>query len=250
MLALQSIAPYCVGIIESGKARAFVVRGTEIQEVTGRIKSKELSPQGDDPRVGWSKHVIKEKTEHERGYFKNLSHELLQLVSEQQAIGLVLGCHQDLWGEVEPHFVHLEKLLIGFHLAHFDTQPSKVLRMAMPVFAEGQRTRVSTVLREIDEAPARRAIGVKDVLEALLAGRVERLVLGRLPGQTIFGCKACGRMTAAAGHNCVACGNAEGSYMAAEEGLIRRGLLTDAEILFFEVDSVPGFNGAAALLHY
>jgi hypothetical protein len=57
-------------------------------------------------------------------------------------------------------------------------------------------------------------------------------------------------MTAAAGHNCVACGNAEGFYMAAEEGLIRRALLTDAEILFVEADSVPGFNGAAALLRY
>jgi hypothetical protein len=70
MLALQSIAPYCVGIIESGKARAFVVRGTEIQEVTGRIKSKELRPQGDDPRVGWSKHVIKEKTARKRLFQK------------------------------------------------------------------------------------------------------------------------------------------------------------------------------------
>jgi hypothetical protein len=251
MLALQSLAPYCVAIIESGKARAFVVRGTEIQEVSGRIKSKALSPQGDDPRVGWSKHVIKEKTEHERSYFKHLSQELLELVSEQRAIGLVLGCHQDLWGEVEPQFVHLDKLLMGrFHLAHFDTQPSKVLRMAMPVFAKGQRTRVSTVLREIDEEPARRATGVKDVLEALLAGRVEKLVVGRLPGQTISECKACGRMMAVPGHDCVACGNAEGFYMTAEEGLIRRALLTDAEILFVEADSVPGFNGAAALLRY
>ncbi|MGA9799086.1 MAG: hypothetical protein WBQ68_08740 [Terriglobales bacterium] len=251
MLALQSIAPYCVAIIESGKARAFVVRGTEIQELTGRIKSKELSSQRDDPRVGWSKHVIKEKTEHERSYFKHLSQELLELVSEQQAIGLVLGCHQDLWGEVEPQFVHLDKLLMGrFHLAHFDTQPSKVLRMAMPVFTKGQRTRVSTVLREINEEPARRATGVKDVLEALLAGRVEKLVVGRLPGQTISDGKACGRMTAVPGHNCAACGNAEGFYMAAEEGLIRRALLTDAEILFVEADSAPGFNGAAALLRY
>jgi hypothetical protein len=64
-----------------------------------------------------------------------------------QATGLVIGCHEDLWGEVEPQFVHLEKVLIGrFHLPHFDTEPTQVLRMAMPIFTEAQKTRVAAVL--------------------------------------------------------------------------------------------------------
>jgi len=251
MLALQSLVPYCIALLESGKARAFVVRGSEIQERTGRLAIEELSAPVNDPRVGWSRHVIKGRTEHERGYFKNLSHQLLQLVSEQQATGLVIGCHQDLWGEVEPQFVHLEKFLIGrIHLPHFDTEPTQVMRMAMPVFAQGQVRRVSAALREISETPSRGAFGVQDVLEALLAGRVQKLVLGRLPGQTISECKACGRMMAVADHNCTSCGNAEVCYMAAEEGLIRQALLTDVEILFLETDAVPGFSGAAALLRY
>jgi Bacterial archaeo-eukaryotic release factor family 10 len=251
MLALQSIAPYCVAILESRKARAFVVRGTAIQEVTGRLAIEELSSPVNDPRVGWSRHVIKGRTEHERGYFKNLSHQLLQLVSEQKATGLVIGCHEDLWGEVEPQFVHLEKVLIGrFHLPHFDAESTQVLRMTMPIFTEAQKTRVAAVLREINETPSRGALGVKDVLEALLAGRVQKLVVGRLPGQTISDCKACGRMMAVAGRNCVSCGKAEICNMAAEEGLIRQALLTDAEILFVEGEAEPGFNGAAALLRY
>ena len=251
MLALQSLAPYCVAIIESGKARAFIVRGTEIQEVTERIRSKELTPQGDDPRVGWSKHVNKEKTEHEKGYFKNMSHELLQLLSKEQAVGLIVGCHEDLWGEVDLQFADLEKALMGrFHLAYFDTGLNEILQTAMPVFAEAQRTRVTGALREINETPSRRAIGVKDVLEALVAGRAQKLILGNLPGQTIFECKACGRMMASAGRNCKSCGNVEGFYIAAEEGLIRQALLTGAEILFVETDAVRGFNGVTALLRY
>jgi Bacterial archaeo-eukaryotic release factor family 10 len=251
MLALQSLAPYCVAIIESGKARVFVVRGTEIQEVTEGLAIEELRLPADDPRVGWSKHVLKGRTEHEREYFKNLSHQLLQLVSKEHAVGLVIGCHEDLWGEVEPQFAHLENAMMGrFHLAHFDAEPSQLLRMAMPVFEDGQRTRVSAVLREINETPSRRALGVKDVLEALSGGRVQKLILGGLPGQMISECKSCGSMMAAAGHNCASCGNAEVFYMPAEEGLIRQALLTDAEVLFAETDAVPGFNGAAAWLRY
>ena len=189
--------------------------------------------------------------EHEKEYFKNLSHRLLQLVSQEHAIGLVIGCHQDLWGEVGPQFAHLEKVIMGrFHLAHFDAEPSQLLSMAMPVFEDAQRTRVSAVLREINETPSRRALGVQDVLEALSGGRVQKLILGRLPGQTISECKSCGRMMAVAGHNCPSCGDAEVFYMPAEEGLIRQALLTDAEILFAETDAVPGFNGAAARLRY
>lgn len=251
MLAQQALVPYCVAIFESGKFRAFMVRGSEIEEVTGTLAVEEMRSSVDDPRVGWSKHVLKGRTEHEKEYFKSLSHQLLQLVSKKRAIGLIVGCHEDLWGEVEPQFAHLEKTLMGrFHLVYFDTEPNQILQMAMAVFAEGQRTRVTAALREINETPSRRAIGVKDVLKALIAGRAEKLILGDLSGQTIFECKACGQMMATAGHNCTSCGNAEGFYMAAEEGLIRQALLTDAEILFVEVDAVPGFNGVSTLLRY
>jgi hypothetical protein len=250
MLALEWTAPYCVAILESGKARAFIVRGTEIQEVSGGLVIKEQALQANDPRVGWSRHVSKSRVEHERAYFKNFSHQLLQLMSEQQATALVIGCHEDLWGEMEPQFVHLAKVMMGrFHLPHFDAEPTEVLRLATFIFKEAQSMRITSVLREINETPSRGAFGVKDVLEALLSGRVQKVVLGTLPEQTISECKACGHMMAVAGCNCATCGRAEVCYMAAEEGLIRPALLTDAEILMVE-DTVPGFSGAAALLRY
>ena len=46
------------------------------------------------------------------------------------------------------------------------------------------------------------------------------------------------------------CGNSRLHGLGADEGLIRQALLTDAEILTFEGDEVPGFIGAAALLRY
>jgi hypothetical protein len=46
------------------------------------------------------------------------------------------------------------------------------------------------------------------------------------------------------------CGNASRRGLEADEGLIRQAALTDAQILTFDGDEVPGFTGAAALLRY
>lgn len=48
----------------------------------------------------------------------------------------------------------------------------------------------------------------------------------------------------------MACGYIGLHDLPAEEGLIRQAVLTDAEILTFEKDEIPGFTQAAALLRY
>jgi hypothetical protein len=48
----------------------------------------------------------------------------------------------------------------------------------------------------------------------------------------------------------VFCGNTSLHGLEADEGLIRQAVLTDAEILTFDGDEVPGFTGAAASLRY
>ena len=179
MLALQSIVPYCVAVIESGKVRVFIVRGSEIEEITEELEVKERAPETKDPRVGWSRHANNRRAEHERGYFKDLSHQLLRLVLKREATGMVIGCREDLWGEVEPQFTDLERVLMGrFHLPHFEAAPAKLLRMARPIFAETRRTRLSAALREINETPSRGTWGVSDVLRALLAGSVQSFFWG------------------------------------------------------------------------
>jgi hypothetical protein len=248
----QSCAPYCVVILETGKARTFVVRGTEIQEVAGRLPAEDLSLHAEDSRVGWSRHIERELEEHEKAYFKRLSHLLDEFLAEQQIAHLAVLCRGDLWGEIRQQFGTFQTAAFVCHvpLPNFAIGSADVLRIASPIFQETQKQRSVGLLREIDENPSRAAIGVSDVLGALSEGRVLKLVMGKLPDQTVCECRNCGSMWAAAGHNCIFCGSAKSSYMAAEEGLIRQASLTDAEILWVEADTAPGFNGAAALLRY
>lgn len=248
----QSCGPYCVVILETGKARAFVVRDTEIREVVGRLPEEDLSLHAEDSRVGWSRHVDSELEEHEKGYFKKLSHLLHEFMAEQHIPHLVVGCREDLWGEIRPQFALFQTgaLLGHFHLPNFAIGSADVLRITTPIFQQAQKQRLVDLLREINESPSRAAIGVNDVLRTLGEGRALKLALGKLPNQTISECRDCGGMWAAAGHNCIFCGSAKSCYIPAEEGLIRQALLTDAEILFVETDGIPGFSGAAALLRY
>lgn len=251
MAALQACEPYCVVLLETGKARAFRVSGSEIQEITSRLPLEDLSLHPDDSRVGWSSRIDKNVEEHEKAYFARLAQQFPQLIREQQARRLVIGCREDLWGEVEKHFLAVANDLLGrFHLPNFAICPAEVLPMAKTVFEESQRRRALELLQEINENPSRGALGVSDVLQSLAAGRAQKLVLGELPNQTISECKACGRMQAEAGQNCVFCGNRETRYLPADEGLVRQAILTDAEILLVEPETTPGFSGAAALLRY
>ena len=251
MAALQACAPFCVVILESGKARGFVIRGTEIREIEGRLPVEDLSLHAEDSRVGWSRHIEKNLEEHEQAYFKRLSHKVREFMSEQEASYLVIGCREDLWGEVEPQFANSQNEFIGhFHLTNFAVGPAEVLSMARPLFEEAKRQRCVNLLNEINESPSRAALGLVDVLRSLRDGRVQKLVLGGLSNQTISECQDCRRMWSEAGHNCVFCGSGRVRYIAAEEGLIRQALTTDSEILLVEEDVIPGFSGAAALLRY
>lgn len=252
LAAAQSCAPYCVVLLETGKARTFVVRGTEIREAEGRLPVADLSLHAEDSRVGWSRHIDKELEEHEKAYFKRLSHVLHDFMTEQQIPHVAVGCREDLWGEISPEFAVLQSgALIGhFHLPNFVIGPADVLRMATPMFQEAQKKRSVDLLREINESPSRAAIGVGDVLRALGEGRALKLALSKLPNQTISECQDCGSMWAEAGSNCRLCSSDKSRYLAAEEGLIRQALRTHAEILFVETDTISGFNGAAALLRY
>ncbi len=248
----QSCAPYCVVLLETGKARAFIVRGAEIGEVTGKLPAEDLSLHAEDSRVGWSRHIDKQLEAHEKAYFKKLSHLLHRFMSEQKIPYLAVGCREDLWGEIRPQFdvFHAGAFIGHFHLPSFRIGSADVLRVAAPILQEAQKRRSLGLLREIDESPSRAAIGVSDVLRALSDGRALKLALGNLPNQTISECEDCGGRWAEAGHNCAFCGSARCRYLAAEEGLIRQALLTDAEVLWVDADTAPGFNGAAALLRY
>ena len=252
MRAVQSMTPYSVVLLESGKARVFVVRGTEIHEVPEQASNEDLSLHAEDSRVGWSKHIEGGQRELEKTYFKELLQQLQQFLSKQRIGRLVIGCREDLWGEIEPQFAALEKsVLIGrFHLPSFAASAAEILQIARPLFEASQRTRVDTLLQEISETPSRGSYGVEQVLQILAEAGAQKVVLGMQSAQSIHECSACGHMMPDSVQACAFCGSSDLLDIPAEEGIIRQALLSGAEILFAETSAHEGFKDVAALLRH
>lgn len=251
--ALEVCAPYCVVIVEHGKARGFVAQGTEIQEVGGRFKAEDTGLHVDDSRVGWSHHIDDDLHEHAKAYLKALAREIhLFAAAEHGGAGLVIGCREDLWSELEPQFSPAAKTaVIGRFLEpNLDVSPSEVLRAAQTIFENHLRKRYLDLLHKIKEDPPHSVTGFDEVLECLEEGRVQKLLLGRCSNDMVAECRKCGRLYAGVEDGCVFCGSTDVHAVLAEEALIRKALLTGAEILLPAPGASYGYEGVAAWLRY
>ncbi len=249
--ARDSSGPYCAVMVERGKARAFVARGTNIQEIRGRFQSEELGLHGDDSRVGWSHHIEDNLQEHARAYLKRLSLEIHRFMDEQKSSRLVIGCREDLWSELEPQLLSREQAaVIGrFHTPNFDVSPHEVLQAVKPIFHESLQRRYQDLLHKIKESISHGAVGLDQVLDNLEEGRVHTLLLGTQSNEMITECWQCAHLHAGTGGKCVFCGSDTHAVLA-QEALIRKALLTEAEILLPPPGASPVFDSVAAWLRY
>lgn len=249
--AVQTSTPYCVVMIEHGKARAFVGQGPDIQEIRGLFRSEELGVDGSDSRVGWSHHIEGNAREHDSAYLKQIGIEIHRLMEAHKYPRLVIGCREDLWSELESQLLGTEKsALIGrFHTANFDVSPADVLQAARPIFQASLDVAYEDLLRKINEGSSHSAFGLNQVLENLEEGRVQKILLGKQSDEKVSECLKCGHLHAGIQDKCVFCGSSNTHAVLAQEALIRKALLTEAEILL----PSPGDAGSdrvAAWLRY
>jgi hypothetical protein len=247
--SMDSCLPYCVVLIERGKARGFVVRGTEIKEVQGRLPVHDLSRRADDSRVGWSHHIAGNHEDHVRAYFKGLVPELYKFLSEHDSHLLVIGCCEDIWGEVAPHLARSEQssLLIGrFDPRNFQVSPSDVLQASIPLFEQYMLRHYLNAWAEIDSSH-HCAVALDEVVQMLEQGRVRKLVLGKANDDMMVECSRCGHLQAV-NDPCQYCGNSLMLAVGTQEALIRKSLLTDARIAVPPLTAPGAREGVAALL--
>jgi hypothetical protein len=250
--ALNFCTPYGVLIFERGRARIFVVRGFQIQEFNGRLPKENITLHVRASRSESEKHREHHLEDHVRAYCKDLAEKARLFLAEEKLHEMVFGCREDLWGEAKPAFADFENgLLIGrFVPSDYEMPAADVRQATYPIFEENRRKSGAALLERITDEPAHGAVGVNAVMECLIEGRVQKLMLGRPVDGAVSECDNCGRLQPRTDGPCMFCGNASLHGLEADEGLTRQAVLTDAEILTFDGDEVPGFTGTAALLRY
>jgi peptide subunit release factor 1 (eRF1) len=248
--AMHSCRQYWVVLIESGKARVFHVAGTEICELPDNVPQIALTPRSEDSRVGWSKHIDNNLKYQEQRWFRMLAEELYRLTKDHGPGTLILGCREDMWGELRPYLADVESALMGsFHLPGFEISADSVLKHALSIFKNYEQERYKARLHTISEGLERSVSGLTEVLECLNVGRVQQLLLGELGRQTVLECSRCGHFQQEPTSHCTVCSEFALLPTRADECLIRLALKHKADILI----SPSGEElspSVAAILHY
>lgn len=250
--ALNFCTPYCVLMFERGRARIFLVRGFEIQEFHGRLPTENITLHVAASRSASEKHREHHMEDHVRGYSAELAEKVRAFLAAENLHELIVGCRDDLWGEAKAAFAGFENgVLIGRFVPSGYEMPAKEVREATyPIFEENRRNTGAALLKKIKDEPAHGALGVNAVMEYLIEGRLQKLMLSRPVEGAVSECGHCWHLQPRTTGPCMFCQQPSLHDLAAEEGLIRQAISTDAEILTFEQNEVPGFTGAAGLARY
>lgn len=249
--AMEACIPYCIAIIERGKARIFIVHGTEVHEMQ-QLPSEDLTVDAEDSRVGWSHHIDGNVRERTKAYFKSLAHDLHEILQDLSCRHFVVGCRDDVWSELEPQLVKagMKDAISGrFHLSSFDMTPHEIIQAAKPVVTGKQRQQYTRFWEAVRERTAISATGVDPVLRRLESGCVQTLFLGDIPGRDVAECANC-RKWLNTGNLCPACGSSHITTLPAEELLVRKALTTGANIIAPDFATAALFPEVGAILRY
>jgi hypothetical protein len=249
--AMDACTPYCIAIVEHGKARIFIAHGTEIHELH-QLPSEDLAVAADDSRVGWSHHIEGNVRERTKAYFKLLAREVHELLQDLPCQYLVVGCREDLWSELEPQLVKagMGAMISGrFHISSFDMTPHEMVQIAKPVVAGKQRQQYTQFWERVREGTALSAVGVDPVIRELESSRVQTLFLGDLSGKNVTECGNCQKWLNI-GNLCPTCGSSYIKSLPAEELLLRKALSTGANVIAPDLAMTKLFGEVGALLRY
>ncbi len=249
--ALEATTPCCVALVERGKARVFLVRGTDALALP-LLPTADLAVEADDSRVGWSDHIDGSVRERTKAYFKSLALDLHLMMLDLSCGQLVVGCREDVWSELEPQLVKagMTEMMSGrFHLTNLDMTTDEIAKATKPVVREKLRQQYVHFWELIRERPEISAVGVDAVLRRLEAGSVQALFLGDLAGKDVTACSIC-QSWWNVGTECPACGSRQSHPVSAEEFLVRRALATGARIIAPDLPTADLFAETGALLRY
>jgi len=249
--AMGACIPYCIAIIEHGKARIFIARGTEVHEMQ-QPPSEDLAVAAADSRVGWSHHIEGNVRERAKAYFKSLARDLHEILQGLPCQYLVVGCREDLWSELEPQLVKvgMEAMISGrFHLSSFDMTPDEIVQAAKRVVSGKQQQQYTRFWESVREGTVLSAVGVDPVLRELESGRVQTLFLGDISGKNVTECGNCHKWLNTV-NLCPACGSSYIKILPAEELLLRKALSTGANIIAPDLAMVALFGEVGAILRY
>ena len=245
-----------VVLVDRTKARVFELAKGEITEKQDFVN--ELTRRGRSE--GWggydAGHVERRQSHEAMQHFKTISGYLKERYERDGFDQLVIGCHDELWPEIEPqlHTYARQKLVGRFRIDPKAATPETVKQMALEQIAEHDARQKKQLIENVIGEAHRNgngAIGLRRVLRSLEAGEVQTLLLGsnfQAPGVK---CYHCSHMDMHNAPLCAVCGKPNTKLEDIGDGIVGHAIRNSIDILWVHDDEAFDRIGRiAALLRF
>ncbi len=201
----------CVALVDRSKARVFEIADGTIVEKLDFIN--ELTRRGRSD--GWggydAGHIERRVMNEVAQHFKVVSDAISGHIERGGCEKLLIGCHDDVWSEFEPHLhtYSRQRLVDRFRMDPRTATEAQVRQLALELLQKHDDERKQALITEvIGEAHrnGRGAIGLRRVLRSLEAGEVQTLMLASTFSAPGVKCYHCGHMDYHIASDCVVCG--------------------------------------------
>lgn len=246
----------CVAVVDRKRARLFDVWVDEMRTVDDFTDVIPRTGRSDGFAGYEAGHIERHVENHALRHFQNVAERLLRYYANGNGFDrLLIGCRDELWGEIEPHLhAYLRAVLLGHcHLDVSSVTAEEVRAAAQRAVIEDANSRRNGLLREVlgeTQRNARGALGLRHVLNSLERGEVQAVLMGGRIDATVVECTNCGHLDTRAVKDCAVCGQSTQEIEDVADVLITQAMRNGAEIVYVVDEALASAGNVGALLRF
>ena len=247
----------CVAVIDRKRARLFDVWMNDVKQIDDFTDMIPRAGRSDGFAGYEAGHNDRHVDNHAMRHYQNVCERLLRLHANGNGFDrLLLGCRDEVWGEIEPYFhTYLRAGLLGHtNLDVATVTPEQVREAAQRAIGEDTAIRLSGLLREVvggAHSNGRGALGLRHVLSSLERGEVQAVVIGNHLQATVVECTHCGHLDTRMVKECAVCGQPTQEIEDVVDALITQAMRNSAEIVHVDDnEALSGVGNVGALLRF
>jgi hypothetical protein len=252
----QNRRRYCIALADRNRARLLLLEAGQISEHSQVLDEDKEKIRTTGARK--SAHLERKKEERVRQHYSFLAEHLLHFYEHKDFDGLMIGCRDEMWPEIEAELdAELKRILMGRFAVDPGLAPAEEIQEKAQAIVDGkdQEEESRLVEKTIGGAAAKGlgAVGLAAVVDALERGEVRTLLWrdGNVKGSRgASACENCGHLEAEDGSACALCGGRMRRFAHAEEALLRHALGRSIDVRMLRWTKLPPPNEIAAWLRF
>jgi peptide chain release factor subunit 1 len=245
-----------VVLVDRKRARFFDLRLDELSEREGVVH--------DLPRRGRSDgfggydggHAERRLEDDAMHHFKNVAERLKDGFEKGNFERLIVGCHESVWPEFEPHLhPYVRQRLLGHFPADVASISNDHIREhAHRILHEWKDNRRQSLIREVlgqSQRDGNGVTGLRRVLRSLELGEVQILLLGDKFHARAIECPNCGHLDAHLARSCPVCSHETRELEDVCDAIIPQAIRRDIELFYVKDDpELDRVGNIGALLRF